>query len=201
MNFLQRVGLIPRFTEVSLFLSSVTFLLLLSDAEFVRALSGFAFTNFAVMIPIAYLLGLIFSFYYAISNKKTPLFAKVCMLLFVILTNFWVAFFAFISILREGNGYYIIFPLLNLIQAFIILSLVSVVMNERCISDENAKPVELFIGTLLICFLFLISHFVLKNYWAITFSICLSYSSVINDAVTKTFQGRIKLTEKRKKKR
>jgi hypothetical protein len=203
-NLFQKIGLIPRYTEVSLFLTALTFTLIYAaNNEAPRAVTGLAtISPAAFLLFIVFLLGLIFSVYYALSDKETPGFAKVCMLMFVILANFGAALFAFASISREANGYYLIFPALNLINAVMLLLMFrGGMVNEECVSNENAKPIDLFIGTASVFVLFLISQYILKNYWAITFSVCLSYSSAINDAVTKTLFGEIKLTEKRKKKK
>jgi|WetSurMetagenome_2_1015567.scaffolds.fasta_scaffold120310_2 hypothetical protein len=188
-NLFQKIGLIPRYTEVSLFLTALTFVLVyLSNNEAASIVTGFAVLSTRMfLLFIFYVLGLIFSFYYAVSDKETPSIAKLCMLIFIMLTNLGVALFAFISISREVHDYYIIFPALNVINALIILTLFRAkIVDENCISDENARPVELLIGSAAVLILFLISQYVLKNYWAITFSICLSYSSIINDAVTRT---------------
>jgi hypothetical protein len=203
-NLFQKIGLIPRYTEVSLFLTALTFILVyLSNDEATRAVAGFAtISPHVFLLFIFFVFGLFFSFYYALSDKETPGIAKFCMLIFVILTNFGVALFAFISISKEVHDYYIIFPAVNVINALIILTLFRAqIVDTNCISDKNARPVELAVGSLAVLILFLISQYLLKNYWAITFSICLSYSVMINDAFTKTFFRENNVTEKRKKKK
>ena len=199
-NLFQKIGLIPKYTEVSLFLTALTFVLIyLSNSEAARAVTGFATIDpRTFLLFILFLLGLIFSFYYAVSDKETPRFAKVCMLMFIMLTNLGVALFAFVSISREVHDYYIIFPALNVINAVVILVMFRAeIVDERCISNENARPVELLIGGTAVLILFLISQYILKNYWAITFSVCLSYSSIINGALTKTLFRENKINTKK----
>jgi len=114
-NLFQKIGLIPKYTEVSLFLTALTFVLVyLSNSEAASIVTGFAVLSTRMfLLFIFYVLGMVFSFYYAISDKETPGIAKLCMLMFIMLTNLGVALFAFISISREVHDYYIIFPALT----------------------------------------------------------------------------------------
>ena len=187
-NIFQRLGFVPRYNEVTLFLTASTFLLLLATnkeiVEIILNMGGGDIRN-ALFVSF-FMIGLIAAIYYALSSKETPQIMKHFMLLFVIITNLGVAVYAFIHF-QKHNDIFLIFPALNVLSAvFMYLLFRAKVIDEECISDENARHLQILVGLAALIAVFLTSQYLLKNYWAITFSMCLTYASLVNDVVTKT---------------
>lgn len=191
-GFFHWIGAIPRYTETTLFLTSLTFTLLyFSNEEFTAAIYGFAFSGFdprSILMLFVFFSGLLYPFYYAISDKTIPHSIKSLILTFVVFTNIGVALCAASYALKTVEEYLLIFPAMNILNAiFLFIMLRANIINESCIADENARPHELVIGSLALLLIFAFSQYVMHYYWAITFSICLTYSSMINDFATRLF--------------
>jgi len=191
-NFLQRVGLIPKYSEISLYLTALTFVLLfLTNREVGDILFNFFPRDFeGILLLFIFFAGLLSSFYCVVSDEVTPKFIKSCMLIFVIFTNLGVAVYGGLYILKNVEGFFIVFPVLNMVNAVLLLLLLRVnVIDEASISDENARPCEVLVGSVSLVVLFMFSQYLLGNFWAVTFSVCLAYSSMVNDFVTRVFFG------------
>jgi hypothetical protein len=189
-NFLRKIGLIPKYSEISLYLTALTFVLLfLTNRDIGDILFDFCFDDLGgVVFFFVFFMGLVSSFYFAVSDVVTPKFIKSSMLLFVISTNLGVAVYGGLYILENLEGFLIVFPVLNMINAFLMLLLLRMqVINEESISNENARPREILVGSVSLVILFVFSQYLLRNFWAVTFSLCLTYSSMINDFVTRLF--------------
>ena len=192
IGILEWLGLIPKYTETSLFLTALTFTLLyLTDDGIRDTLESFASGYYdprGMIFLLIFFAGLIYSFYYALSDKKTPAFARTCMLIFVVFTNFGVGFSSGLYILKSSEGYLAIFPIMNLINAILLIIMFRAkIIDEACISDENASRPEILVGSAALLIIFAFSHYIMHNYWALTFSICLAYSTMINEFFTRIF--------------
>ena len=188
-GLLQKLGLMPKYSEISLFLTAFTFLLtILPTVQSVNSILEIS-TNLAnlIFVVIPFFLGLIFSIYYAFSKSPTPRLAKFFMLFFVLATNFIAALFALGTIIHIGSSVVVmIFPIINVINSILILSFFRAgVVNADCVADKNATYKELTVGSICVLAIVFISQYILKNMLTITFSICLSYSSIVNNYVTK----------------
>lgn len=192
VGFLEWLGMIPKYTETSLFLTALTFTLLyLTDDGIKNTLESFASGYYdprGMIFLLIFFAGLLYSFYYALSEKKTPAFARTCMLIFVVFTNFGVGFSSGLYILKSAEGYLAIFPLMNLINAILLIIMFRAkIIDEACISDENASRPEILIGSVALLLIFAFSQYIMHNYWALTFSICLAYTTMINEFFTRIF--------------
>ena len=63
------------------------------------------------------------------------------------------------------------------------------VIDEECISDRKATPLRIFLGLIAIVAIFLVCNYVFKLYWAITFSICIVYTTSFDRALQSVFPG------------
>jgi uncharacterized membrane protein YhdT len=196
-NWLKKMGIIPKYTEVSLFLISLTFLLLLTiDASFRKELFNLIFGEIdevTLLAPPLILAGLILSTYHVFSRRLITKTEKQIMLAFAVSINFLAGTSAGIYILKQSKGLWIIFPILNIVSAFLLAILFRAeIIREDSILDKQAKKLEIFLGVILVSIIFFVSHFVFKNYWAITFSISTSYATNLNEIISKRFSfGRI----------
>ncbi|MBU1046043.1 hypothetical protein KJ616_02905 [Patescibacteria group bacterium] len=189
-GWLYKLGLIPTFTEVVLFLTGLTFLLLLFlNTLFLEEFFDFFLRDFdleMIGIMIFFIIGLVMSFYYVFSNKIIPRKSKGYILLFAVIINFLVGFFAGFYALTRAKGFVIIFPSVNIISAFLLLFFVRInLITTKSILDKQAKLSEILIGSIIVIVVFTISQYVFHNYWAITFSLCLVYATNINHFISK----------------
>jgi hypothetical protein len=188
-QILQKIGLVPKHTEVSMFLTTITMIILsLFNKEF---LEQFVLNHFSdIRLAIIFSVFMVASIYFAFSKRTCSGFIAVLMAISMSLMNFFIALQGFFFLLNAEKGsLWMIFPGLNLISAFTLLLLIRIkVINEKnIISTKQAKSHELIIGSVAVIIIFVLSQFLFKNYWAITFSICLTYAGLANEILTKIF--------------
>jgi hypothetical protein len=191
-GWLYKIGLIPTFTEVVLFLTALTFVLLIfSNSLFFDEFFNFFLYDFdgeMIVIMIFFIIGLVVSFYHAFSNKQVPRKTKSYMLLFAIMMNFFVGFSSGIYMLENSSGIFLILPAINIISALLLLLFARTeLISTKSISNKQAKLQEIIIGSILVIIVFIISQVVFHNYWAITFSLCLICITNINNIVSRFF--------------
>lgn len=198
ISIFYRIGIIPKYTEVSCFLTGIIFLLLLvTNSVFRKEISYFFLLDeeYLVAIPLVvlvFILCLGISVYYAFFPKITPKIAKKIILFYVILINIFAGVYASLYLLENSQGLYIIFPIFNLFSAILLSILFRAgVIHENSISNKQAKISEIIFSLILILLLFILSQYVLDNYWAITFSLCLFYASNINEVINKILFKRL----------
>jgi len=189
-GWLYRLGLIPIFTEVILFLMSLTFLLLLFlNKLFLEEFLNFFLHDFdlrTIIVITIFIAGLVMSVYHSFSNKKIPRASKGYMLFFAVIINFLVGFYAGFYVLRNAKGFLVILPIINIISAFLLIFLMRVkIITTKSISDKQAKLQEVALGAIMVIIVFAISQYVFHNYWAITFSLCLVYATNINNFISR----------------
>jgi len=63
------------------------------------------------------------------------------------------------------------------------------VIDEKCISDREAAPVQIILGLTAVLFIFILCNYVFKLYWPITFSICIVYATSFDRALQNVFPG------------
>jgi hypothetical protein len=183
---MMEMGIVPKYTEITAYLISITFaLLLITNSEFRGGISNFLIEEMGVwslLSGIAILIGVTLSIYNAFENRIITSGEKYLILFTIILINFFVAFYAGTYILERTQGWLVIFPLLNILNAAFLLFLFRIgAFTERSFSDQQAKREEVILGTIFLLIIFLISQYVFNNYWAITFSICLVYATNLLD--------------------
>jgi len=212
-NFIEKlikIGVIPILSETSVFLVSLTVLL-----AFIVNISSIININFPEFIkniltnkdsyrsehdvdPVDIIITLIWGFflsiYHPFSKKQKTDKEKSRILVYVFIVSYFVGFIAFlcaIPALSMGFKGIFIFTIafINLITAFLLGVAGYKIGCEFFISDEDAKRSDIIIGSIIVILIFLYSHYILKNYWAFTFSMCLVYSinvhRFVNNIATK----------------
>ncbi len=180
--------LLPKYTEITLFLTSLTvFLIMIIEFTMFREFFGSVLNNSDAIFIFSFpVIGFLLSIYYAFSDKKISFYAKGFMLTFVILANFIAGVSAGFHILEVERGFAIIFPFMNFISASVLLVLAhGGAINENSIMDIQAKRSEILVGSIAVIIIFFCSRHILNDYWAVTFSICLVYATNINNFMRK----------------
>jgi hypothetical protein len=204
-EYLKKLGIIPQYTEISLFLMGLTVLfIVISNFPYFEAYILKSFQNlprlkitldlisgviFVPFIILAWIYGWFLSIYYAFSEKQMTKNDKRMILNFIIPTTAITGMIASIHILKESKGVWIIFPFFNFFSAYLLAKLyeADIITTTDVIIEKQAKREEVVIGTIAVFIIFFISNYILKNHWSITFSICTSYAALFNEMITKLF--------------
>jgi DNA-directed RNA polymerase subunit RPC12/RpoP len=201
---------IPTFDELSLFLMAYTLIMLfLANTpmrEKICKLITYVYGNLCTYSqgPLYFLFSLIsfvgaisvFLFamglciYHVCTKRKKTYLEKQVMLILAIFVNLLTAVVAGIYMLINSINWTLIFPLWNLINAYLLfLALASKIVDGECVSDRNATLPQIIIGTLSVLVIFIVCNFVLDLYWAVTFSICIVYTTSFDRALQSVFPG------------
>lgn len=181
---------IPNYDEVSLFVMSVTFILLCLTSQVMRAdLKKLIFADFRfVLLVLFFGAGMFFSVIHAFSTSEKNVVEKLTMLVFAVLVSAGTGIYAGIYMLKESAGWLLVFPFWNIINGIIFLAMFRVgVINVDCISDRDARLSQIIFGFIATVIIFAFCQYFFKLYWAITFSICVIYITSFDRAVRSVF--------------
>jgi hypothetical protein len=207
---------LPKYTEITLFLTSLTAFLIFSvSPEFRGILLDFFIYRGdpkAWFVFIIILIGFASSIYYSFTDIKISKFNRYSMFLFVLMINVLIGLSAGSYLLKNSLGvdgmYYfvewlfgnrtelhlprgsnvldVIFPIINIINAVILLILWRFkILDETAVLDAQAKRSEILVGSFAVIIIFAYSHYISQDYWAITFSMCLVYATILNEIINK----------------
>jgi hypothetical protein len=190
---------IPTYDELSLFLMAVTLIVLcLANSQmhnqietfFVKAVEANAWPLFIPLVLFLAILGL--CIYHVFTTREKTVFEKRVMVGFAVLTNVVTGAIAGMYVIRHTDviNWLLVFPIWNIINGVLMLLMVSLrVIDEECISDREAAPVQIILGLAAVLVIFIFCNYVFKLYWAITFSICIIYTTSFDRALQNIFPG------------
>jgi hypothetical protein len=189
---------IPKYDELTLFMTSVAFLLLFFSTGLLRN-SLYKFWRQAdaegkFWMPVAVLIfsaGIVLSLYHVFTERRKTEAEKFVMLFFAVLANAAGGILAGMHIMSNWNDapcILMLFPLWNIINGIVLLFLLRTgEIDTSSISDEDARPGEVVFGFLIILGIFAVCRFAFELYWALTFSICVVYATSFSDALGAMF--------------
>ena len=196
--------LVPTYDKLSLFLMAVTLILLCATnikmlsqmRDQIRDLIHCFITNpeyrrlfYTVLIFPTIILYLVL-----ITPREKIDFKKWIMLGFAVLINAGTGVIAGVYVVRNTSAvdWLLVFPIWNIINGVLMLLMVSLrVIDEECISDRKATVAEIILGLTAVLVIFILCNYVFKLYWAITFSICIVYTTSFDRAMQNVFPGLI----------
>lgn len=188
--------LIPTYDELSLFLMSATFILLgLSNSTMREQIYGRLRLTSDIRIYLLaaiFLAGTVFSLYHVFTKRSKTDFEKMTMLIFAVLTNAGTGILAGWYVIKNGesHNWQLIFPIWNIANgALLLLMLRMKIIDESCISEHEAAPIQVILGLTAVFVVLVLCNFVFKLYWAITFSICIVYATSFDRALQSVFPG------------
>ena len=176
----------PTFSEIYLYLVSLILLLFFfmkpSVQNEVLEMTFYSGDVGGVMRGGLLLLIVLYPVYHIFNARPKSLFAKEMMLTLAISVNAIVGIVTGFHVLLEASQLiYVVFPALNIFTAYTLLLLWgSKKINRGAISDQNAMPLEIIVGSLGVLIIFFITQIQFNLYWALTISICLTFASVFN---------------------
>ena len=185
---------VPTYDELSLFLMTATLILLwimnskMRDEvlELTRHLDDYRLYILVIM-PLP---GMFVCLYHVFTSREKTDVEKLLMILFAVLVNGGTAILAGTYMLKHTVGWLVIFPAWNIINGTLLLSMVRFgIINEECISDREATLVQIILGLIAVLVILILCNYVFKLYWAITFSICIVYTTSFDRALQNVFPG------------
>jgi DNA-directed RNA polymerase subunit RPC12/RpoP len=191
----EKLGfLIPNYDELSLFLMAVVFVVLyftnnrLQDdiAAFLMRLDVWRRFIYVAL----FMLGMFLCLYHVFTLRKKTEAEKGIMLVFAITVNAATGFIAGFYMLKECPGWLLLFPVWNIINSALIILMQYVdLFDESQISDRDATITQVIIGLAAILIIFFLCNNVFKLHWAITYSICIIYTTSFDRGLQSVFPG------------
>lgn len=178
----------PTFSELSLFMMSLAFVLVFfSNESLIHRLYAFHVRHIELgsvlvsTLGVVFLIGLALCLYCVLIEWEKSRFGKYAMLCFAILSNGFCGIFVSMYIMDKSagaSGIFFVLPIWNIINCVLLVGS----FREKNISDEKATILEVFFGLIIIVGIFGICYFVFELYWALTFSICVIFATGFSDA-------------------
>ena len=110
------------------------------------------------------------------------------MLLFAITINAATGIIAGFYMLKDCPGWLLIFPAWNIINSILLITMQYVnLFDENQISDRDATITQVIIGLAVILIIFYICNNVFELHWAITYSICIIYTTSFDRGLQSVF--------------
>jgi hypothetical protein len=179
--------LVPKYHELTTFLTALTCLVLFLAYPDFRQIyfSILAGGNSPYWEAAAALLalglivtmGFIFSFYHIVTKSRKTMAQMLSMGAFTLAANGMAGIYAGSEVFPSHFSVRMIFPLFNILMGVLQLYQIGLVRFE--VTDENASFLEVFFASLLFGGLFILSYYQLHLSWAMTFSVCMFYSSTV----------------------
>lgn len=190
--------LIPTYDKLSLFLMTVTLILLYVGnsqvRDWMRDLTQAGHSESIVFLTVFnffFILCIILFFQILVPSEETD-FKKKIMLFFAVLINAITGIIAGTYVVRNAtaSNWLLVFPIWNIINCVLLLLMLYFrIIDEDCISDRKATFVQTIIGLTAVLFVFILCNYVLKLHWAITYSICIVYTTSFDKALQNVFPG------------
>ena len=191
----EKLGfLIPNYDELSLFLMSAVFIILyftssrLQD-DIITFLMRLDILRRYLYVGL-FMLGMSLCLYHVFTPREKTDIEKGIMLLFAISINAATGIIAGFYMFKESPGWLFIFPAWNIINSILLIVMQYVnLFDEGQISDRDATITQVIIGLAAILTIFYICNNVFKLHWAITYSICIIYTTSFDRGLQSVFPG------------
>lgn len=191
--------LIPTYDKLSLLLMALTFILLFITNSQMRVFEPDAnkvisqTESFIYTAKLFLLIAIVPTFFiFRIFGQTDADLKKQIVLFFVVLINAYSGIIAGIHVISNisDSNWLLIFPIWNIINSLLMLSMFYMkVIDEECISDRKTTLFRFCLGLIAILGIFFVCNYIFKLYWAVTFSICMVYTTSFDRALQNVFPG------------
>jgi hypothetical protein len=191
--FEEKLGfLIPNYDELSLFLMAAVFVIL----YFTNGKLQEDITRFLMRLDIwrrfiyaaLFMFAMFLCLYHVFTLRKKTEVEKGIMLLFAITVNAATGFIAGFYMLKECPGWLLVFPAWNIINSVLLIIMQYVnLFDENQISDRDATTTQVIIGLAAVLIIFFLCNNTFKLHWAITYSICIIYTTSFDRGLQSVF--------------
>ncbi len=193
--FEEKLGfLIPNYDELSLFLMAVVFIILYFTSSKLQA----DVTAFLMRLDVwrrfiyiaLFMFAMFLCLYHVFTKRQKTDAEKGIMLLFAVSVNAATGLIAGFYMLKECPGWLLVFPVWNILNSALIIIMQYVnLFDESHISDRDATIPQVIIGLAAILIIFYICNNTFKLHWAITYSICIIYTTSFDRGLQSVFPG------------
>jgi hypothetical protein len=143
-------------------------------------------------LSVIFLGGIVLSLYHVFTTREKTKFEKMVMLFFAVAANAGTGIISGWYVIENNDvhNWQLVFPIWNIINgALLLLMLRFRIIDEECISDRDATLVQIILGLVAVLIIFVFCNYVFKLHWAITFSICIIYTTSFDRALQNVFPG------------
>ena len=189
----EKLGfLIPNYDELSLFLMSTVFIVLYFTSSrlqddiiaFLMRLDVWRRFIYVALFMFAMFLCL----YHVFTPRKKTDVEKGIMLLFAITVNAATGFIAGFYMLKDCPRWLLVFPVWNIINSVLLIIMQYVnLFDENQIGDRDATIPQVILGLAAILIIFYICNNTFNLHWAITYSICIIYTTSFDRGLQSVF--------------
>ena len=134
--------------------------------------------------------GIVLSIYHVFTKAEKTRFEKMVMLVFAVLANAGIGIVSVWYVIQNSEVYnwQLVFPIWNIANGILLLAMLRFkIIDEHCISDREAALVQVILGLVAVLIILILCNYVFKLYWAITFSICVVYTTSFDRALQNVF--------------
>ncbi len=189
LQLIRNSGLLPTYTEVGLFLISLTALLLFAtdpvfNQTIVNTIKSDIRVAFVLILSVG---GGFLSIYHAFAKSRIGDVSKYFMLYSALCMNCGAAFAAYFHLMEHTRQFmYLALPVFNALSSLFMLGLLRAeVITADSAADRQAKLWEVILGSIMVTSLYFLSFKSWENHWSITFSICTVYSTNVNENINR----------------
>lgn len=196
----------PSYDETTLFLIALTSTLLLFTYQESGNFLGFVFAPSSVpntyhskndprvaffLLLIIAGIGYLLSFLHVFIRGEKGIVEKSAMATFAMLVNGATGIAVGVEMLSESiSGILLMLPAINILSGIALLYQVGL-RPEETIRDEDATLQDVLTSSLILLVIFVICRFFFQLSWAVTFSACLMYATLLHNS-SKTIQFLLK---------
>jgi DNA-directed RNA polymerase subunit RPC12/RpoP len=185
--------LIPTYDELSVFLISVSLVLMAASNSAMRSfIWGCILDDWRnIILSLIMFIALCFCLYQPFVMRRKNIGEKTIMLGVAVIVNGGTGILAGNYMLEHTVGWLVIFPVWNIINGLMLLAMFRYkIIDYRNISDRDTNTAEIILGAVVILTILIICNFVYKMYWAVTLSFCVIYATSLSKAFRTAFPGR-----------
>jgi hypothetical protein len=189
----EKLGfLIPNYDELSLFLMAAVFVALYFTSSKLQT----DITAFLMRLDVwrrfiyvaLFMFAMFLCLYHVFTSRKKTEAEKGIMLLFAITVNAATGFIAGFYMLKECPGWLLVFPIWNIINSVLLIIMQYVnLFDENQISDRDATIPQVILGLVAVLIIFFLCNNTFKLHWAITYSICIIYTTSFDRGLQSVF--------------
>ncbi len=187
---------IPTYDELSLFLMAATLILLYATNTPMREQIYYLMTKVhdgrVFVIAVLFLCGLCLSIYHIFTTREKTDSEKNVMLIFAVLANAGTGIVSAWYVIKSSavHNWWLVFPVWNIVNGVLLLLMLRIrIINEQCISDRDATMSQVVLGLISVLIMFTFCNYIFHLYWAVTFSICIVYTTSFDKALQSVFPG------------
>jgi hypothetical protein len=191
--FEEKLGfLIPNYDELSLFLMAGVFIMLYFTNSKLQDDITWYLMRLGVWRRYIYLglfmLGMFLCLYHVFTKRQKTEAEKSIMLLFAVSINAATGFIAGFYMFKESPGWLFVFPVWNIINSILLIVMQYVnLFDEDRISNRDATITQVILGSIAILIIFYICNYIFNLHWAITYSICIIYTTSFDRGMQSVF--------------